>query len=102
MPAAWLLVEGHDQPGRTDPQVEAQHRAWLDDFDRLGHVDGFAMKDLTVRLEGNTAHVSYRVEGRPSDREAPLPTRGELVFRRMPSGWELAGHHFVTTDTPQP
>jgi hypothetical protein len=40
--------------------------------------------------------LSFRVERRP--RETAVPTRGDLVIRRMPYAWELAGQRFVTTD----
>jgi hypothetical protein len=40
----------------------------LADFQRLGQLQDFAMKDVQVEIAGDTAVVRYRIQGTPSVR----------------------------------
>jgi len=101
----WLHVEGKDDPAaqKADPAREASHQAMLWDFERLGHLEGFAMADVRLELNGDTATVRYRVLGRPSAEAGgkfaihrePVPAAGEIRFIRGKNGWEMVGHRLL-------
>lgn len=103
-PSIFLYVEGQDPPGSRDPVREARHRAMLDDFERLAHLDDFAMTGIHVELRGDVGIVSYRVRGVPRRYsipgtaragDPPAPAAGELRFRRTAGGWELTEHRLI-------
>ena len=83
-PSIVLSVEGRDPPGTRDPVREARHRAMLDDFERLAHLDDFAMTGIRVELRGDVGIVSYRVRGVPRLYRIPGAARGgdPLLQRR--------------------
>ena len=103
-PSIVLSVEGRDPPGTRDPVREARHRAMLDDFERLAHLDDFAMTGIRVELQGDVGIVSYRVRGVPRRyripgtaraSDPPAPAAGEMRFRRTAGGWELTEHRLI-------
>lgn len=68
--------------------VETEQRL-VRDFERLSHLQDFAMTDVEIRFEGDTAFVRYRVEGAPGLRDDRPPSAGELAFRKRDGFWRL-------------
>lgn len=90
----WLRVEASAHPAE-DSAHQALHRAILGDFERLAHLEGFAMKDVHVEVGGDAAWARYRVEGEPRPRREQAPAAGEMRFIRGRNGWEMAGHRLI-------
>ena len=91
----WLHVEakhiGEQRP--PSPSDEAAHQAMVNDFDRLGHLTDFAMRDVRIEVTGDVAVARYRIECRPPRyKDPPAPAAGEIRFRRTPVGWEMTSH----------
>lgn len=59
----WIYVERRDT-GAPDSREHERHESLLRDFERLAHVEGFALSDVEVELDADTARVRYRVTGR--------------------------------------
>jgi len=78
---------GHVDGTASLPEQTEQHL--LVDLERLSHLQGFTMTDIEVRIDGQTAFVSYRVQGTPALRDERPPVAGEPVYRRFPEGWRL-------------
>jgi hypothetical protein len=106
----WLHVETRHDPGHATAAQEAADRQMLADFQRLGQLQDFAMKDVQVEIAGDTAVVRYRIQGTPGPRQqtdlqghfhspppAPVsvPAGGEIVFARGPRGWVMTGHRLL-------
>ena len=97
----WINVEsGHATP----PADDSAHEQMKRDFDRLGHLADFSMRDVQVDVSGDVATATYRIEGRskpPSigvgftERRGPVPRGGELRFERQSGRWTMAGHHLI-------
>lgn len=92
----WLYVEKQDSAA-TDPEEHGRHEAILRDFERLAHLEGLVFSDLQVAAGATEAVARFRVEGRAGDGQA-APARGELVFRRTATGWQLAGSRLFPPD----
>ena len=94
-PELWLFVEGGEHPrqGAAAAQ-EVRHQAMLRDFERLGRMDGLALTDVEVKVDGDKALATYRIRAtaRPGER---VPRGGVLEFVRRKDGWQVAGHRFV-------
>ena len=90
--AIWRRVEAEHDGGAVPD--EDRHRQLLADFDRLGHLERFAMEPLKVDISGDTALVGYRVEGRSVRRgDPPAPTGGEFEFKKGADGaWRVTSH----------
>ena len=67
----------------------------LDDFERLAHLDDFAMTGIRVELQGDVGIVScrvrgvprlYRIPGAARASDPPAPAAGEMRFRRTAGG----------------
>ena len=94
----WLYVEARDSAA-TDPAEHARHDAILRDFERLAHLEGLVFSDLQVTVGATEAVAAFRVDGRARNGDGqPVPTRGELVFRRTATGWRLAGSRLFPRD----
>ena len=106
----WLHVESRHDPGHANAAQEALDEQMLADFERLGRLENFAMKDVTVEIMGDTAVVRYRVQGTPVPRverdlrghihspqptPVPAPAAGEIHLQRGPGGWVMTGHRLV-------
>lgn len=91
----WWSVEGSDPPGRKDQQLEARHQRILHDFERLAHLQDFAMADISVHLGLAEASVGYAVRGRALVGDPPAPARGEMTFRKEGSNWRLVDHRLI-------
>jgi hypothetical protein len=106
----WLHVEARHDPGHTNAAQEALDQQMLADFERLGQLEGFAMKDVQVEIMGDTATIRYRVQGTAIPRAqadlrghvhsvpslpVPAPAGGEIHFRRGPAGWVMTGHRLL-------
>ena len=86
--AFWMYVEAEDSD-RTDPGEHARHKAILEDFDRLAHLEQLSFAGVEVEVRGDDAVARFRVTSRSRDR-APAPVRAELTFRRSSKGWRLS------------
>jgi hypothetical protein len=53
--AIWLHVEESDPLMAGDPRQVALRQQMLRDFDTLGHLHGFAMKDVEVEIRADRA-----------------------------------------------
>ncbi len=101
----WTHVEGTPAHAHPDPAREAAHAEMLKDFARLADLQGFAMKDVEVEVNGDVARARYRIEGAPRPREThpgfqdapqqPVPAAGEVGFVRGPNGWEMTSHQLI-------
>jgi len=106
----WLHVESRHEPGHANAAQEALDEQMLADFGRLGRLENFAMKDVTVEIMGDTAVVRYRVQGTPVPRvetdlrghvhsaqptPVPAPAGGEIHLQRVPGGWVMTGHRLL-------
>ena len=106
----WLHVESRHEPGHANAAQEALDEQMLADFGRLGRLENFAMKDVTVEIMGDTAVVRYRVQGTPVPRverdlrghihspqptPVPAPGGGEIHLQRVPGGWLMTGHRLL-------
>lgn len=95
----WLHPKGH-VPGTPDNAVhEAAQAQMLSDLDRLGHLEGFMMSQIEIRVTGDTAVAFYTVEGRASPPPGigkatpkPVPLHGEAHFARTAQGWRMTAH----------
>ena len=101
-PGLFDWVEGKDHPPVDDPAREARHKALLQDLERLGHLEAFSMTDVSVRVDGDTATVYYRIQGRSTDPAEPPPEAGEFRFTRTPGGWTPSSNAFVRVRSPEP
>ncbi len=90
----WAYVERRDT-GAPDSREHERHQSLLGDFERLAHVEGFALSDVEVELDEETARVRYRVTGRARSARQQPPIGGEMGFRRSSTGWELVSNRFV-------
>lgn len=93
----WLFVEKGDSAAR-DAEEHGRHEAILRDFERLAHLEGLVFSDLQVAAGATEAVASFRVDGRARDGNGPAPARGELVFRRTATGWQLAASRLFPRD----
>ena len=106
----WLHVESRHDPGRANAAQEALDQQMLADFERLGQLEGFAMKDVQVEITGDTATIRYRVQGTAIPRAqtdlrghthsvqpipVPAPAGGEIYFQRGPGDWVMTGHRLL-------
>ena len=91
----WLAVEGepHDQ-GPGVALREERHRRILADFDRLGHVASFAMSVVEIEIDGDRAHLRYRLQSNPEPWR-PMPNGGRMEFVRRDTRWVLDDHLFI-------
>jgi hypothetical protein len=92
-PDLWLLVEGNDSQDTFDTDREARHQAMLRDFERLSHVEGFAITDIMVHVDGDSALATYRI--RSLSAAEPVPRGGQLHFIRGKDRWTITGHRFT-------
>lgn len=93
-PGFWVSVEGDDSPEHPNPAQEKTHQATLRDFERLAHLDGFAMTDVDVEITGDQAQVSYHIRGVPREGET-LPVGGVMRFMRRGATWRLTDGHLI-------
>ena len=93
-PDLWLLVEGGDDRGGGAGLQEARHQAMLRDFERLDGLEGLAMTDVEVQIDGDKALATYRIHASAGPGEG-VPRGGQLEFVRRKEGWRVAGHRFV-------
>jgi len=101
----WTHVEGTPEHAHVDPAREAAHQQMLKDFARLADLQGFAMKDVEVEVNGDVARARYRIEGvprsgetHPGFRDVPMqaaPAAGEVGFVRGRNGWEMTSHRLI-------
>ena len=98
-PDMWERIEAPHEGGSATPDDERSHQEMLRDFDRLGHIDSFAMDGIHIRLSGDTALVRYAVRGRTARRgDSPAPAGGEFRLRKGPDGkWRLIAHSLIET-----
>lgn len=101
--ALWRQVEGsHDG---APPSRDPVHQAMLQDFERLSHLEEFAMDEIEVSVSGDEAIATYRVRGTPPNaapirgmagaRREDVPAGGELRFARGKHGWEMVTHRLI-------
>jgi hypothetical protein len=91
----WMYVEGA-HPRGVAPEGDSAHRQVLEDFERLSHLEGFAMKDRQVEVRGDHGVVRYRIVGQlPPGKRGPLPSAGELKLRRTAKGWDIVSHRLM-------
>ena len=97
----WLVVEGepHDQ-GAGAAAREERHRRILDDFEKLGHGQDFAMSDVQIEIDGDRAHLRYTLHSSPQPWR-PMPGGGRMEFVRRQGRWVLDDHHFVDDPVTQ-
>lgn len=92
---AWLLVEGAVPPGEPHPAIEPAHERLRNDLERLAHLQDLRIVIRDIRVQGDTAWVDYRVEGRPDPaRGASDLTAGRFTMRRKNGGWALDANRF--------
>ena len=91
----WLVVEGepHDE-GAGASAREERHRRILDDFEKLGHVQNFAMSEVKIEIDGDRAHLRYTLQSWPQPWR-PMPSGGTMEFVRKQGRWVLDDHHFA-------
>ena len=100
-PFTWIHSEGQ-VPSIPDARETAQAQM-LSDLDRLGHLEGFMMSDIEIRITGDTAVAFYTVEGRASPppragpgigrvTPEPVPRHAEAHLARTAQGWRVTAH----------
>jgi len=87
--AAWLPAEGSPR-SRVPAREQARRDAVLRDFERLARLKGFSLVGLEVEVAQEQGLARFHVIGNDVDRRLP-PARGEWLFERGPSGWQLVG-----------
>jgi hypothetical protein len=90
----WYMVEGgpHDN-GADSPAREERHHRILEDFERLGHTQSFAISDVEIEIDGDRAHLRYKLQAWPQPWK-PMPQGGRMEFVRRQGEWVLDDHHF--------
>ena len=94
-PDLWLFVEGNDKRDNGDVDRETRHQVMLRDFERLGRLEGFAITDIVVQIDGDKALATYRVRGVARLVGEIVPRGGQLEFVRRQDSWQVARHQFV-------
>ena len=93
----WERVEAQHEGASATPDEERSHQQMLSDFDRLGHIDGFAMDELEIMLSGDRATVIYAVRGGTARRgDPPPPAKGEVRLDKGRDGkWRMTAHRLI-------
>ena len=99
----WTDVEAaHSKP--PVPAEDAAHERMKQDFERLGHLVDFRMKDVEVRVSGDVATATYRIAARPRPAHVgpgfakpsdTVPRGGEFRFERLGGRWRMASHRLI-------
>ena len=64
------------------------------DFEVLSHLQGFVLSDVQIDLDGDRAHLRYRLQASPEPGK-PTPGGGRMEFGRKGSLWVLEDHRFT-------
>lgn len=92
-PDPGLFVEGDKAGDEADVRLARQEA--LADFERLSRVDDFAITDIVVKVEDDTAIATYRLRAVAHVEGGRVPLGGELRFIRSKGRWQIAGHRLI-------
>lgn len=96
----WRLFED-DQPPDSPDRHHGNARI-IQDMERLAHLEDLRLRDAQVEVQGDTAQATYLLDGRGSIGGEPIPSGGQLAFRRAGEVWRPYGHAFVYATASAP